>query len=195
MSPLEIIGTVLGVVGVVLMIRQNVWAWPVGLVQVVVSADVFLGAKLYSDVLLQIFFFVIQAYGWWHWGSGQARAGATLAVTRLSGRARVVWVVVGLVVTLLWGEFMRQTTDAALPYGDAFIFIFSLMAQWWQARKYQENWVGWMAVNGVAVGVYWAKDLRLYAVLYGIFFWLAVAGHREWQRRSRPVKAPARTPA
>lgn len=179
----------------VLMIRQNVWAWPVGLVQVVVSADVFLGAKLYSDVLLQIFFFVIQAYGWWHWGSGQARAGATLAVTRLSGRARVVWVVVGLAVTLLWGEFMRQKTDAALPHGDAFIFIFSLMAQWWQARKYQENWVGWMAVNGVAVGVYWAKDLRLYAVLYGIFFGLALAGHREWQRTARPVKAPARTPA
>lgn len=53
MSPAEIAGTVLGVIGVALMVRQSVWGWPVGLVQVAVSAWVFHGARLYSDVLLQ----------------------------------------------------------------------------------------------------------------------------------------------
>ena len=70
MSSAELAGTVLGVVGVALMVRQNVWAWPVGLLQVAISAWVFLGAKLYSDVVLQGFFFAIQAYGWWHWRRG-----------------------------------------------------------------------------------------------------------------------------
>jgi nicotinamide mononucleotide transporter len=182
MSLLEIIGTALGVIGVWLMIRQNVWGWPVGLLQVSVSAWVFYGAKLYSDALLQVCFFAIQAYGWWHWLRGADATRANLPVTRLRIRAIVGWSVAGLLGSAAWGETMRRTTDAALPHWDAFILVFSLIAQWWQARKRLECWAGWMVVNVVAVGVYWLKDLHLYAALYVIFFGMAVVGHVAWKR-------------
>ncbi|HWL17371.1 MAG TPA: nicotinamide riboside transporter PnuC [Opitutus sp.] len=182
MSFFEILGTVLGVVGVWLMIRQNVWTWPVGLVQVTVSAWVFFEARLYSDVLLQLIYIAIQAYGWWHWLHPQGRAHAELPVTRLSVRAMVGWSAAGAIGTAAWGEFMRRNTDAALPHWDAFILAFSLIAQWLQARKRLENWATWMIVNLVAVGVYWTKDLRLFAGLYALFFAMAVAGHVEWRR-------------
>ncbi len=204
MSVYEIIGTVLGVIGVGLMIRQNVWGWPVGLVQVSVYAWVFFEAKLYSDALLQVFFFGIQAYGWWHWLTGgrgqdaelaqangsagprQVGAGClALPVTRLRGRAVVGWGVAGLVATAAWGELMRRNTDAALPHWDAFILVFSLIAQWLQARKRLECWAGWMIVNVIAVGVYWTKDLRLTAGLYVIFFAMAAAGDRAWRKSWR----------
>lgn len=178
----EIIATFLGVAGVVLMIRQNIWGWPVGLAQVTVSAWVFLQAKLYSDVLLQGFFFAIQAYGWWHWRHAGAGPRAELPVTRLRPRAVLGWVAAGALATALWGEFMRRTTDAALPHWDAFILVFSVIAQWLQARKRLENWTGWMIVNVVAIGVYWVKDLRLFAGLYLGFLGLAVAGHLTWRR-------------
>ncbi len=182
MSPLEILGTILGVIGVGLMIAQNVWTWPVGLVQVAVYAWVFYAAKLYSDAILQLFFFAIQAYGWWHWLRGRGRGEVTLPVTRLSTAARLAWIGVGAAGTAGWGELMRRNTDAALPHWDAFILIFSLIAQWLQARKRLENWAGWMIVNLVAIGVYWVKDLRLTSGLYLVFFILAVAGHIAWQR-------------
>ena len=200
MSPLEILGTVLGIVGVWLMIRQNVWGWPVGLVQVALYAWIFFDAKLYSDALLQLFFFAIQAYGWWHWWRGARPAaaaspqpGETLPVTRLSPRAIAVWLSVGAVGTAAWGELMRRNTDAALPHWDAFILVFSLIAQWLQAQKRLECWAGWMIVNVVATGVYWAKDLRLTAGLYIVFFVMAVAGHVAWQRdRARRANDTAR---
>jgi len=193
MSSLEIIGTVLGVIGVWLMIRQNVWGWPVGLVQVTLSAWLFFEAKLYSDTILQVFFFFIQVYGWWHWLSADRNdrdattVPPSLPVTRLPGSAIACWVAIGALGTAGWGEFMRRATDAALPHWDAFILVFSLIAQWWQAQKRLECWAGWMAVNIVAVGVYWAKDLRLYAALYAVFFGMAVAGHVAWRRS---MKAP-----
>ena len=185
MSLLELIGTGLGIVGVTLMIRQNVWTWPVGLVQVTVSAWVFYSAKLYSDTILQAFFFGLQVYGWWHWVSGRSATRAELPVTRLRIQARTGWVVAGALATWGWGEFMRRNTDAALPFWDAFILIFSLIAQWLQARKRLENWVVWMVVNIVATGVFWQKDLRAYAALYLVFLGLAVAGHVSW-RKSLP---------
>ncbi|WP_414664069.1 nicotinamide riboside transporter PnuC [Horticoccus sp. 23ND18S-11] len=186
MSLGEIIGTVLGIVGVVLMIRQHVWTWPVGLVQVAVYAWVFYDAKLYSDAILQICFFAIQAYGWWHWWRGTGTDGAPLRVSRTPARVLFGWGLGGAIVTALWGETIRRTTDAALPHWDAFILVFSLIAQWLQARKQLENWAGWMIVNVVAIGVYWAKDLRLTAGLYVVFLILAVVGHRQWCRTLQP---------
>ena len=182
MSSIEIIGTALGVIGVWLMIRQNVWGWPVGLVQVTVSAWVFFGAKLYSDVILQGCFFAIQAYGWLHWWRGADASHAKLPVTRLGISSLIVWGAAGVAGTIGWGEIMRRNTDAALPHWDAFILVSSLIAPWWQARKRLECWVGWMIVNVVAVGVYWAKDLRLYAGLDLVFFGMAVAGHLAWRK-------------
>ena len=195
MSAWEIIGTVLGVIGVWLMIRQNIWGWPVGLVQVAVYAWVFFDAKLYSDTILQAAFFLIQAYGWWHWLRGaksQAAEGqAALPVTRLSGAAITGWIVIGAVLTAGWGFFMHQTTDAALPWWDAFILVFSLIAQWLQARKNIENWPAWVVVNTVAIGVYWAKDLRLTSGLYLIFWVMALWGWRAWQRDVQEGKSSA----
>jgi nicotinamide mononucleotide transporter len=182
MDPWEIIGTVLGVVGVTLMIRQNIWAWPIGLVQVSVYAWVFFQAKLYSDTILQLAFFVIQAYGWAHWLRGGDAVTHRLPVTRLSPSTRIGLLVAGALMTAGWGWFMHRTTDAALPWWDAFILIFSLVAQWLQARKKIENWLGWIAVNTIAIGVYWAKDLHLTAGLYLVFWVLAVLGWREWRK-------------
>jgi nicotinamide mononucleotide transporter len=183
MSVWEIIGTVLGVIGVWLMIRQNIWGWPVGLVQVAVYAWVFFVARLYSDAILQVAFFLIQAYGWWHWWRGRA-PGRELPVTRLEPAAGAGAIAAGAVLTAAWGLLMHRTTDAALPWWDAFILIFSLIAQWLQARKKLENWPAWVVVNTVAIGVYWAKDLRLTAGLYAIFWLMALWGWREWRRAS-----------
>src|SRR3954464_8345919 len=110
MSVWEITATVLGVLGVWLMIRQNLWTWPVGIVQVAVSAWVFFDSKLYSDAILQIFYFVIQVYGWWHWLRVRDVTKAELPVTRSPVGALLGWIVVGAIGTAGWGEFMRRNT-------------------------------------------------------------------------------------
>lgn len=176
--------TVLGLIGVGLTIRQSIWNFPIGLAQVSLSAVVFFQAKLYADMKLQGFFFVVLAYGWWHW----ARPGGNrtvLLVTRLSNTARVGYVVAGLVGTGLWGWYLFANTDAAMPFRDAFIASFSILAQWLQARKKLENWTGWMVVNLSAVVVYWMAGLYWFAVLYLLFLVLAIGGHFEWLKSWR----------
>src|SRR5258708_39396948 len=125
MSVWEIIGTVLGVIGVWLMIRQNIWGWPVGLVQVAVYAWVFFDARLYSDAILQVAFFLIQAYGWWHWWRGRT-PGRELPVTRLEPAAVAGAIAARAVLTAGGGALMHRTTHAALPWSGAFIPIFRL---------------------------------------------------------------------
>lgn len=219
MDPLELSGAVIGVIGVWLMIRQRVAAWPVGLVQVVLYAWIFFQARIYSSALLQGVFFVILLYGWWHWwrgartgggesaavpaslesraassagadanSSADATAGARAAadrvgelpVTRLGAAGWFAAVAVGAIVTVAWGMFLGRTTDAVMPFWDAGVLGFSLVAQWLQARKKRENWLFWSGVNAVAVGLYFSQGLRVTAALYAVFLGLAVVGWRAW---------------
>ena len=61
--PIEITAFFLGIANIVLLARRSIWNYPFGIVMVSLYACVFYGAKLYSDVILQVFFFVVQIYG------------------------------------------------------------------------------------------------------------------------------------
>ena len=187
MSGPEVIATALGVLGVGLMIRRNLWAFPVGIAQVAIFGWVCFVQKLYSETALQMMFFAALAHGWWHWThSGQDKA--ELPVQRLSNSARLAWVLAALVLWAGWGAIM-QRAGAALAWGDAFVFAVSVCAQWLQARKCIENWPGWLIANTVAIGVFLVKELYLFAGLYGLFWVMALWGWREWQKALRAQRA------
>lgn len=182
-SALEQVATVLGLLGVALMIRQNVWTFPVGLVQVAIFGWVCFEGRLYSETALQVMFFAALAYGWVHWTRGRDAA-HPLQVTWLSSRARVAWGAGTLALWLGWGALMHRV-GADLAYADAFVFAVSVASQWLQARKQLENWIGWMVANAVAIGVFWTKGYYWFAVLYAVFGLMAVAGFRAWRRTMR----------
>jgi len=66
-SRIEIVPSILGVVNIVLLVRRSIWNYPFGIVMVTLYGVVFFQARLFSDALLQVFFFVVQIYGWWVW--------------------------------------------------------------------------------------------------------------------------------
>jgi nicotinamide mononucleotide transporter len=183
-SRLEQAATVLGVIFVLLAMRESLWNFPVGLVQAALSGWVFFQGKLYSDAVLQVIFFAAMIYGWWHWGRG-TKDEAALAVQRLSLRGRLAWSLGTLAVCAAWGAGMATFTDAALPWWDGFIFAASVTAQWLQSRKILENWHAWIITNTVAIGVYWSRGFYWFAVLYFIFWLLAWGGLRAWRESWR----------
>ncbi len=181
-SAIEQTATILGILGVWLMIRQTLWAFPVGMLQVALSAIVFYQARFYADMKLQAVFFGALAYGWWHWTHGGPQREARILVTRLDANGWFFAVGAGLSGTALWGWYLAAHTDAAMPYRDAFISSFSIVAQWLQARKKLENWLGWILVNATAVPVYWLGGMHWFSVLYFLFLLMALGGYREWRR-------------
>ena len=74
MEWLEFTGLASGLICVWLLIRQNVWTFPIGLVYAVVSVAVFIEAKLYADVLLSGYYVLMNAYGWYYWLYGGVRS-------------------------------------------------------------------------------------------------------------------------
>ncbi len=92
MNPIEVAAALLGLVNVALVVRRSVWNYPFGLAMVALYGVLFFEQRLYSDMLLQAFFFVIQLYGWVNW----ARAGrfeGGVVVEAMGWRARLGWLV------------------------------------------------------------------------------------------------------
>ena len=177
----EQIATALGVLFVWLAIRESLWNFPVGLVQAAIFGWVCFQGRLYSDAVLQLVYVAAMIYGWWNWTRGGRDTGP-LRVQRLTTAATFAWAAATLALWAIWGTGMHHFTNAALPYWDGFVFAGSVTAQWLQARKALENWMGWIIVNTVAVGVFWVKEYYWFSALYFLFWLLAWGGLRAWRR-------------
>ena len=180
-TPPEIVATVAGFLCVWLTLRQNIWCWPVGLVQTVIYVWLFWTVRLYSDVGLQLVYIALQVYGWHNWLHGGRNKGR-LEVSVLSANERLLWVAVGLAGTAVLGTLMHGLTHAALPYWDAAAAALSLVAQWLMNKKIVESWLFWITVDVLSVGIYAAKGLYFTSALYGAYLVLATAGLFAWKK-------------
>ncbi|AYF86260.1 nicotinamide riboside transporter PnuC [Pseudomonas sp. JS3066] len=188
MSPLELIAASLGVLAVWLTVRQNPWCWPIGLVMVLMYSWIFFEVKLYSDMLLQLVYAVLQLYGWWQWTDGGTLHNGR-QVSRLGTQPLALGVFSGAVGSLVLGFVMATWTDAAAPWWDAALTAFSLVAQFWMAHKRVECWLLWIVLDVLFVLLFLSKGLYLTAALYGLFTLLAVQGWRTWRRELAPAAA------
>jgi len=179
---IELIAVACGLANVYLTVRQNIWCWPVGAVMVSLYIYIFFGARLYSDALLNVFFLVMQFYGWYQWTRGpvvHARSRSVIhTLTRRGWTLTAAGVGAG---TAGLGTAMRRLTNASLPYPDAFTTMLSVFAQFLMTRKYLDNWTLWIIADVVYIGVYAVKGLYWTCGLYVVFLGLCVQGHREWK--------------
>ncbi|WP_285713634.1 nicotinamide riboside transporter PnuC [Erythrobacter oryzae] len=184
MNPLEIIAVVLGIANVGLLVRRSIWNYPFGMAMVALYFVIFREARLYGEAGLQVFFFVVQGWGWWLW----ARAGGLarmVEVEWMGWPARVAALALVAASSLAIGWAMATWTNAALPFADAAIAGASVVAQVLLAMRRVENWALWIAIDVLSVGVYINRELYLTAGLYVVFLVLAVAGLREWTKAAR----------
>src|SRR5215207_5029405 len=188
MSSIEIVAAIFGVVSVFLSVRQNIWSWPTAIVNVGLYIIVFYDSKLYADTGLQVIYVVLNAYGWYHWLYG-GKNRTELPVSRTSPRLGLLLAGIITAGAVLIGTLLARNTDAALPYVDALTTSTSLVAQWMMTRKLLENWLVWVAVDVVYIGMYINKSLYVTAVLYLIFLVLSAMGYVQWRRTLAKPKA------
>src|SRR6266550_4872050 len=79
---LEFVAVVFGIISVLLSVRQNIWSWPTALVNVALFFALFFKSGLYSDMGLQVVYFILSLYGWYEWLYG-GKGHTELHVTRM----------------------------------------------------------------------------------------------------------------
>ena len=186
-SWLEIVAFVLALVMVVMNMRVNPLAWPLAIISSLLYFGLFWNSKLYGDASLQIFFVVIALWGWWQWLRGTQADGTALQVRALPTARRWQLLAALAVAWPATGLFLKTYTDTDVPWWDAFPTAASLIGQWLLGRKYVDNWLVWIVVNVVSVGLFAYKGLWLTVLLYSLFIAMSFFGWRAWQRMLAPA--------
>ncbi|MBR7793527.1 nicotinamide mononucleotide transporter [Undibacterium sp. FT147W] len=178
---LELLSFILSLVTVTLNIRQIHWAWLFSILSSGLYASVFFDARLYGDMGLQWVFIIVSVWGWFLWWRG-IDGNSRLPVSVLGLRERVFSVIVwGLgFAALAW--FLKRYTDTDVPLADGFLTAGSLLGQVLLSRKKIENWLIWIVVDVLYVGLYVYKNLMLTAALYAVFVIMAIMGLRAWSK-------------
>lgn len=172
-------------------------------------AIIFYQIQLYGLLLLQLFFFCANIYGWYAWTRPVSEQGGALQVRWLSRQKLLTTTaicVAGIVLmtiyidpfflalatitvdTLnLFGAGLAQPVPEpdAFPFWDAAMTVLSVVAQILMTRKYVENWILWVVINVISVGVYAAQGVYAMSIEYTILLFIAANGTREWMNTAK----------
>ncbi len=181
MNILEVIAVIFGLISTWLYVKQNSWSWPTGLVMVSLYFVIFYQVRLYADMSSQLVFIGIQFYGWRQWLRGGADNSGVI-LSHLSLKLGLQLLIMFIVFSGSLGFYLNNYTDGQLVYWDALTTVASIISQWMLAQKIIENWLCWVVIDIVFIGMFLHTELYLTAGLYAVFLFIASQGYIVWNR-------------
>lgn len=180
MTSLEILAVPVAFLGIFLTTRRSLWCWPVVFLAAILYAKIFWDAQLYANVVLQGLFGLFILYGWLMWLRGRGDDGMVSVMPLQRGKAVAALGIAALGAGVT-GWLTSHYSNAPLPWPDAILSSFSLLAQYWTARRYAASWILWIVVDIFYVGLFILSALWLTAGLYAAMTVLAVLGYQRWR--------------
>jgi len=179
---LEWAGVFTGILCVWLAAKNNILNWPIAIVSVLIYTLIFFETRLYSDMGLQVYFLLMNIYGWYFWSKKKNAGENPTPVISITKLEVILSVIAVILLTLIPGFLLHQNTKAAYPYIDSFCTACSLVAQVFLARKVLQNWLIWIFVDIIYVAVYLSKGLYPTAMMYTLYIYIAWMGYQEWKK-------------
>ena len=195
MSYLELIGTIFTVWCVWLVARAKVLSWPIGIIGSVLYMFLFYQIQLYSDLLEQAYFLITGFLSWWMWTHPktleETKSPHELKIQTNTLKQNLLYIAIIGFGTVVLTYFIKNLSiwlpayfpePATFPFLDAFTTVMSFMAQWLLVKKRVENWILWIIVDVIAIGLYWIKGVRLISLEYVLFLGIASFGLIKWHK-------------
>lgn len=137
--------------------------------------------ELLYDSVLNLFYVIMGGVGWWQWAQKKSRT-ERFGIISLSSITHLYILLFGGVVSLLAALIAQAYTNASLPFIDAPTTVFSIIATFLLIKKDIGNWVYWIVVDAIYIGIYIHKGALLFALLFVIYTAMAIIGWQKWRK-------------
>lgn len=215
LSWIEAVGTVAGLLCIWLASLERIVNYFFGLVNVTLFAIIFFQIQLYASLLLQLFFFAANIYGWYAWSRQTTQHEAELQIRWLPKPKAIGWlaacvVAIGLMTVYIDPVFAFLTRVAvnvmqffglnvtqptlqpdAFPFWDSCMMVLSIVAMVLMTRKYVENWLLWVIINVISVVIFALQGVYAMSLEYLILTFIALNGSRMWMNSARELGSRA----
>jgi nicotinamide mononucleotide transporter len=137
--------------------------------------------ELLYDSVLNLFYVIMGGVGWWQWAQKKART-ERFGIISLSSTTHLYILLFGGVVSIMAALIAQAYTNASLPFIDAPTTVFSIIATFLLIKKDIGNWVYWIVVDAIYIGIYIHKGALLFALLFLIYTVMAIVGWQKWRK-------------
>ena len=127
MSWIEAIGTLFGLLCIWYASKEKIINYLFGLINVTLFAIIFFQIQLYASLLLQLFFFAANIYGWYAWSRQNSQQEAELQIRWLPLPKAIAWFVACVVAIGLMTVYINPVF-AFLTRVAVSVFVFQIGA-------------------------------------------------------------------
>lgn len=180
---LQIVGAVLGLLYLWLEYRANIWLWVVNAIMPIVHGYLHLRKGIYADAAMQLYYILAGIYGFCVWKFGAGRAKKEVDIQHTPKRWIFPLVATYLVLHTAIYYVLNRFTDSGVSFFDSMSTALCIVAMWMLSRKLVEQWLVWLVVDMISVGLYLYKGMPITAMLYTLYCALAIAGYMRWRRQ------------
>jgi len=172
MVVLEIIGFITTLLCVYLTMKENILAWPIGIIGCVSYFLIFRDSSLYSEMSLQVIFITQSILGWINWSKPRDE----LKITKLKENHFDIH----LTFTIFLGFIITILTP--LNFLDILSSLLSILAMYYLTKKIIETWIVWVIVDFILTTLFIYNGLYISGLLYIILTILAINGYFKWRK-------------
>ncbi|MBI6188880.1 nicotinamide riboside transporter PnuC [Providencia rettgeri] len=209
LSYIEAVGTIAGLLCILLASLEKTINYLFGLINVSLFAVIFFQIQLYANLLLQIFFFVANIYGWYAWSRVTSSQQAELKIRWLSLPKAAITLVISIIAIIyltfnidaVFGVLAKWAVELlnlfganlampaiepdAFPFWDSTMTILSVVAMILMTRKYVENWLLWVIINVISIVIFFIQGVYAMSLEYLILLGIALNGSRLWIKSAK----------
>lgn len=180
---IELIGTIVGLIYLLLEYRASIYMWLVGIIMPAIYIYIYYSAGLYANFGINIYYLLAAIYGYLSWRGllGKKGQDESFSITRTPKRGWCIATAMYLVAQTFITWILVHYTDSATPIMDAFTTALSIVGMWMLARGYIEQWWTWCVVDLASSALYWHTGLHFTAGLYLVYAIVAVFGYMKWK--------------
>ena len=187
---LDILTTILGLIYIWLEYRAHIALWVIGVIMPALDIVLYWQHGLYGDAGMACYYTFAALYGFYVWKFVKTRKKKEpLPIIFMPRRQYLPTIVFFFVAWAAVYYVLITWTDSTVPLLDSFTNALSFVGLWALARKYVEQWVFWMVVDGVCTFLYIKKGIPFKAMLYGLYVVIAIAGYLKWRSMAKTVKS------
>ncbi|MFT3826205.1 MAG: nicotinamide riboside transporter PnuC [Chitinophagaceae bacterium] len=192
---LEYIAVITGIASVWFSRLENIWLYPVGLVNTIIYIYLSVKAHLFGEASVNFYYTVMSIYGWILWARKDQQHKPVLAITTATRRQWIqhlaffaVFYVI-LFYGLGWLKEHTKEASGVIPWADAFASAAAYTGMWLMAKKKVESWYWWLATDLISIPLYFVKHYVFTSVYYLVLLAMAVFGLIEWMRKAKLAAA------
>ncbi len=181
---IHIVASACGIINVVLGGKGKLSNYLFGFIHCSLMIYITLISRLYADMGVTIYNFVMQFVGFFTWAKNMNKETHEVMKIHASNKTRIVSLIAIVVGTVAVGFIMKRFTDDLAPFADAAKAVMQVIAMILMVKMFSEQWWLWIAINCISIFMYIKAGNFPITMMYIVYLINSVIMCVRWEKEA-----------